>query len=435
MMNQVFSVSQMNRYLKGMLHQDPLLSRVQVSGEVSNIKYHTSGHLYFTLKDPGAALCCVMFAGNRRGLAFAMKNGDKVLVSGSVEFYDRDGRCQLYATAIRKEGLGELFERYEALRQELSERGMFDPMYKKPIPRFSLRVGVVTAPTGAAIRDIQNISRRRNPHVKIFLYPALVQGEGAKESIVRGIRALDRLGVDVLIVGRGGGSLEDLWAFNEEMVAEAIFECRTPVISAVGHETDTTIADLVADLRAPTPSAAAELAVFDFWQMQEDLLATRQRLRRGVLQKANAAGQRARLLALRLAAKNPRRQLRDRSVRAMHLEEAFANVMEGKIAASRRRAELLSGELRGRERAILTERQKRLVHLAGRFQGLNPLDRLRQGFSFTADEKGRAVTRISQVRPGERLVVHVTDGRIFARAEGTESEGIGNRDQGVGSRN
>ena len=419
-MEHIYSVSQINRYLRGMVQQDPLLSRVQVSGEVSNIKYHSSGHLYFTLKDAGGALGCVMFASRRGGLSFAMQNGDKVVVSGNVDYYERDGKCQLYAFQIRREGIGELYERFDRLRRELAERGMFEAMYKKPLPRYAMRIGIVTAPTGAAIRDIQNIARRRNPHVQLFLYPALVQGDGAKESIVRGIRALDRMGLDVLIVGRGGGSLEDLWAFNEEMVAEAIFDCETPVISAVGHETDTTIADLVADFRAPTPSAAAELAVFDLGKLREDMELAHRQLSRGILQKAAGLRQRARLLGLRIEARSPRRQLRDKSMRAMHLEEAFANAMEEKIRAARRRAELLDGRLRTREKEILTDRQKRLVHLAGRFQGLNPLERLKQGFSFTAGEDGRAVTRISQVQKGKRLTVHVTDGRILTRVEGVE---------------
>ena len=263
-MNSIYSVGQVNNYIKNMFTQDFMLSRISVKGEVSNCKYHTSGHIYFSLKDETGTIACVMFAGQRRGLGFAMKNGDKVVVSGSVNVYERDGKYQLYARQIQLEGAGLLYERFLALKRELEEMGMFAPEYKQPIPRFIRTLGVVTAPTGAAIQDIRNISYRRNPYLQIILYPALVQGAGAKESIVKGIQTLDRLGVDVMIVGRGGGSIEDLWAFNEEEVARAIFECTTPVISAVGHETDVTIADYVADLRAPTPSAAAELAVDDY---------------------------------------------------------------------------------------------------------------------------------------------------------------------------
>ena len=262
-MSNVYTVSQVNNYIKNMFTQDFMLNRIAVQGEVSNCKYHSSGHLYFSLKDGGGAIACVMFAGQRKGLAFSMKNGDRVVVNGSVSVYERDGRYQLYAREIRLEGEGALYEQFLALKRQLEEMGMFAPEYKRPIPSYIRRLGVVTAPTGAAIQDIRNIAGRRNPYVQIILYPALVQGEGAASSIVRGIEALDELGVDVIIVGRGGGSMEDLWAFNEEPVARAIFQCRTPVISAVGHETDVTIADFAADLRAPTPSAAAELAVFD----------------------------------------------------------------------------------------------------------------------------------------------------------------------------
>ena len=249
-MGSIYSVGQVNTYIKNMFTQDFMLNRISVRGEVSNCKYHTSGHLYFSLKDASGSLACVMFAGQRKGLAFSMKNGDRVVVSGSVSVYERDGKYQLYAREICLEGAGILYEKFLALKEELEEMGMFAQEYKQLIPRYIRRLGVVTAPTGAAIQDIRNITYRRNPYIEIILYPALVQGEGAKESIVKGIRALDQLGVDVMIVGRGGGSMEDLWAFNEEEVARAIFQCSVPIISAVGHETDVTIADFVADRKS-----------------------------------------------------------------------------------------------------------------------------------------------------------------------------------------
>lgn len=253
-MKNVYSVGQINTYIKNMFAQDFMLNRVSIKGEVSNCKYHSSGHIYFTLKDASGTIAAIMFAGNRRnGLKFAMKEGDKVVVTGSVEVYERDGKYQLYAREIELDGAGNLYLKFEALKRELEEMGMFAPEYKKPIPRYAKRVGIVTAATGAAVQDIRNIAARRNPYVQLILYPAQVQGDGAVPSIINGIHALDALGVDVMIVGRGGGSIEDLWAFNEEAVARAIFECETPVISAVGHETDTTIADYVADMRAPTP--------------------------------------------------------------------------------------------------------------------------------------------------------------------------------------
>ena len=259
MAGNVYTVKQVNAYIRNMFTQDFMLNRIYVKGEVSNCKYHTSGHIYFSLKDESGTIACVMFAGQRGGLSFRMAEGQQVIVFGSVSVYERGGTYQLYARQIRLDGEGVLYEKFQALKKELEEMGMFAQEYKKPIPPFAMRVGVVTASTGAAVRDIMNISRRCNPYVQLILYPAQVQGEGASESIVKGIHMLEQAGVDVMIVGRGGGSIEDLWAFNEEIVARAIFDCSVPVISAVGHETDTTIADYVADLRAPTPSAAAEL--------------------------------------------------------------------------------------------------------------------------------------------------------------------------------
>ena len=281
----VYTVGQVNSYIKNIFDQDYMLRRIYVSGEVSNCKYHPSGHIYFSLKDAEGTISCVMFAGSRRGLAFPMRDGDNVIVGGSISVYERDGKYQIYAKEITKEGAGLLYEKYLALKAELEEMGMFAPEYKKRIPTYIRRLGIVTAPTGAAVQDIRNISARRNPYVQLILYPALVQGEGAVSSIVNGIRALDALGVDVIIVGRGGGSIEDLWAFNEEEVARAIFECETPVISAVGHQTDTTIADFVADLRAPTPSAAAELAVFDHQAAVAENSAKTARMNRALQQK------------------------------------------------------------------------------------------------------------------------------------------------------
>ena len=274
-MNSIYSVGQVNNYIRTMFDQDFMLNKIYIKGEVSNCKYHTSGHIYFSLKDESGTISCVMFAGQRKGLGFAMKNGDKVVAGGSVSVYERDGKYQLYAREITLEGAGLLYERFLALKKELEEMGMFAPEYKQPIPVWAKKVGIVTAPTGAAVQDIRTVAGRRNPYVQLILYPALVQGEGAKESIVRGIEVLDDYGVDVIIVGRGGGSIEDLWAFNEEEVARAIFNCRTPIISAVGHETDTTIADFAADLRAPTPSAAAELAVADVRVLFNQLLSAK----------------------------------------------------------------------------------------------------------------------------------------------------------------
>lgn len=394
-MGNVYSVGQVNNYIKNMFTQDFMLNRISVRGEVSNCKYHTSGHLYFSLKDTTGAIACVMFAGQRKGLAFAMKNGDKVIVSGSVNVYERDGKYQLYAKEISLEGAGLLYEKFLALKNELEEMGMFAPEYKQPIPRYIRRLGVVTAPTGAAIQDIRNITCRRNPYIEIILYPALVQGEGAKDSIVRGIRALDELGVDVMIVGRGGGSIEDLWAFNEEEVARAIFNCSTPVISAVGHETDVTIADYVADLRAPTPSAAAELAVFDFQALMEQMESYRRRLEFTMNSRLTMQKQKLEHYRTRIGYLSPENLIRDKRMYLLKTEEKLQYLMEQKVQRERHRL------------GIYIERLK----------GLSPLDKLNQGFSYVERADRKAVTRVDQVSEGELLCIHVSDGQIHSRVE------------------
>lgn len=396
MAKNVYSVAQVNRYIKNMFAQDFMLNRIYVKGEVSNCKYHTSGHIYFSLKDESGAIACVMFAGDRRsGLAFRMQEGQKVIVLGSVSVYERDGRYQLYAREIMPDGEGDLYRQFELLKKDLEEMGMFAQEFKQPIPFYSRTIGIVTAPTGAAIRDIMNISRRRNPYVQLVLYPALVQGEQAADSIVRGIRTLDQYGVDVIIAGRGGGSMEDLWAFNEEKVARAIFECRTPIISAVGHETDTTIADYVADLRAPTPSAAAELAVTDYWQLMSGLELYRNQLADRLEQKIRNSRQRAEYLRLRLLQASPEYQLREKKQYAADLEERLKRSMEQK----------------------LTDRKHRMALYAERLEGVSPLKKLQQGYSYTEASDGKALRSVSQVEPSDLLLIHVTDGTIKAEVK------------------
>lgn len=394
-MNSIYSVGQVNTYIKNMFQQDFLLNRISVKGEISNCKYHTSGHIYFSLKDESGALSCVMFAGQRRGLAFPMKNGDRVVVSGSVSVYERDGKYQLYAREITLEGAGLLYERYLALKKELEEMGMFAQEYKQPIPKYARTVGVVTAPTGAAVQDIRNIAGRRNPYVQLILYPALVQGEGAKESIVRGIRTLDAMHLDVIIVGRGGGSIEDLWAFNEEEVARAIFECRTPVISAVGHETDTTIADYAADLRAPTPSAAAELAVADIRVFLQTLRGYQDKLARTVEDRIYLARQNLRHYQTKLNYLSPENKIRENRTRLIDAEDRIQSAMKNQIYLARQNLQ------------VYLERMK----------GLSPLNKLNQGFSYVEDQEHKAVTSISQVQKGDTLKIQVTDGTILTRAE------------------
>ena len=339
-MRNVYSVSQVNRYIKNMFAEDYFLHSVLVRGEVSNCKYHSSGHIYFTLKDASGTLSCVMFAGRRRGLSFRMQEGDQVIAAGTVDVYERDGRYQLYADRIIRDGVGLLNAKYEELKRRLEESGMFDELYKKPIPRYIRTLGVVTAPTGAAVQDIINISLRRDPYLQIILYPAIVQGAEAAASICRGIRALDRSGADVIIIGRGGGSLEDLWAFNEEQVAEAVFACQTPIISAVGHETDTVISDYVADLRAPTPSAAAELAVFSYQQFQKDLSSFAERLEGRMENRIDQLRRNTESLKRELIHLSPTSRIRYRRMFTAACQEKLEAAMERKIRECRLNADL-----------------------------------------------------------------------------------------------
>ena len=412
-MKNVYSVGQVNAYIRNMFSQDFLLRSISVRGEVSNCKYHSSGHLYFTLKDERAAVACVMFAGYRKGLSFRLEEGMQVVVQGSVEVYERDGKYQLYAKEILLDGAGYLYEKFERLKRSLEERGLFAPEYKQPIPAYIRTLGVVTAPTGAAVRDIINITRRRNPYVQIILYPAVVQGDQAVPSIVNGIRALERLGVDVMIVGRGGGSMEDLWAFNEEAVAQAVFDCAVPVISAVGHETDTTIIDFVSDLRAPTPSAAAELAVYDVRQLLE-LLADRQeglnRRMRAVLNRDRLRLQHA---ARSLQHLSPANRIRERRMTCIRLEEGLQAAMK----------------------RVLELRRNRLRLYAETLKGLSPLDKLAQGFSHVEDEAGRTVSDIGRIAPGDLLSIYMKNGRALAEVKETspwspQEVGKGERDAG-----
>jgi exodeoxyribonuclease VII large subunit len=419
-----YSVTQINAYIKNMFAQDFALNRISIKGEVSNCKYHTSGHIYFTLKDKTSSISAVMFAGSRKGLSFHLEEGQQIVAKGSVEVYERDGRYQLYAQEITKEGMGDLFERFLKLRNELEEMGMFSPEYKKEIPRYAGRVGIVTAPTGAAIRDIMNISARRNPFVQLYLYPALVQGKGAAESIVKGIEALDQMGLDVLIVGRGGGSIEDLWAFNEEVVARAIFNCSVPVISAVGHETDVTIADYVADMRAPTPSAAAELAVFDYKQFKEQTDSIRYTLRTMLERKLERCRFYADQYSLKLKYFDPRRGIRERRQRLHDLEEKLNSLIHRRIESERRHLDesaLVMSQLMEKQR--LRDRH-RLELLAGRLHACSPLTKIGGGYAFITDSQNRRIDSVMQAENGDLLHLTLMDGTIEAEVTAVEPKEV-----------
>lgn len=392
-MASVYSVGQVNAYIKNMFNADFALNNIYIKGEISNCKYHTSGHIYFTLKDSTGVISAVMFAGNRKGLKFKLEEGQKVIALGSVSVYERDGKYQLYAKQIILEGTGLLYQRFEQLKTQLEEMGLFDKMYKKPIPKYATKVGICTASTGAAIQDIINISKRRNPFVQLYLYPCLVQGQGAAVDIVNAIRCLDSMDLDVIIVGRGGGSIEDLWAFNEEIVAKAIFDCNTPVISAVGHETDFTIADFVADMRAPTPSAAAELAVFDYSEFMEKQLNYSRLLFSSIDNKLKIYRKSLKSYETSVNLFSPVNQLQSRR---QYSDELMTK---------------LSKELND----VLNDRKHKLQIYAERLNGMSPLNKISKGFAYVTDGNKKPLTSVSQVKADDEMSLIIKDGTIKAK--------------------
>ena len=387
------TVSKINAYIKNMFRQDYVLSRVSVKGEISNCKYHTSGHIYFTLKDEGGTLSAIMFASQAKSLSFHLSDGMQVIVSGRIEVYERDGKYQLYANSIVQDGIGDLYKKFEELKKQFQDMGYFESEYKRPIPYFSKKIGIVTASTGAAIHDIMNISYRRNPYVSLVLYPALVQGEGAASSIVSGIEKLDTMGMDVIIVGRGGGSIEDLWAFNEECVAEAIFNAKTPIISAVGHETDFTIADFVADLRAPTPSAAAELAVADIYQIENKITGYEELINSAFMKVISQKRAMIDNYSMRLKYLNPVSRINEKRITLDRLKERLDDNMS----------------------KLLKDYRHKLEVYASRLHGVSPLEKLGQGYSCTQNENGVPVTSVSNISLGDIITTTLKDGEIISQ--------------------
>lgn len=389
----VYTVKQVNSYIKNMFKQDFLLNSVSVKGEISNCKYHTSGHIYFTLKDADAALSVIMFASQAARLAFKLKDGMSVVVSGRVDVFDAAGKYQLYANTVQQEGIGELYQKYEQLKQYYEDMGYFAKEYKRPLPAFTRKLGVVTSKTGAAVQDIMNISRRRNPYIQIVLYPAYVQGEHAKQSVVNGIAKLDKLGLDCIIVGRGGGSIEDLWAFNEPEVVEAVFNASTPIISAVGHETDFTLTDFVADMRAPTPSAAAELAVTEVAAVENKIYEYERRLKQMMMYSLTAKRDYLERLKLQMEYLNPVNQIYDKRQRLMNIEDKL-NMLIKRCAA---------------------ENRNRLRLYASKLDGLSPLRKLDMGYGYIENSEGNRIVSAGQVSSDDEITVYLKDGSIRSK--------------------
>ena len=390
----ILSPSQVGQYLKNMMDRDRLLSRLLVRGELSNYKMYPSGHHYFTLKDGEGSLRCVMFRSDAQYLRFRPENGMQVIAAGRVTVFPRDGQYQMYCARLTPEGVGDLALAFEQLKEKLAQEGLFDPSRKKEIPEFPGEIALITSPAGAAVRDMIRILGARWPLTRICVIPVRVQGEEAPQEIAAAIQWANLKRVaDLIITGRGGGSMEDLWAFNEEIVARAIYRSDIPIISAVGHEPDVTIADFVADLRAPTPSAAAELAVYDIEQLEDRLSEYAYTMQHMCRRTVRYYRQVVEQYSVRLRYLSPLNTIRNRRTQALSLEERLQNLMEKRLRDSRHRM------------AIYVEQMK----------GLSPLDKLNQGYAYAADEHGKTLTSIEQVSVGDAMTVYVKDGRLLAQ--------------------
>ena len=388
------TVTDLNKYIKGRIDNDEMLNNVLVKGEISNFKNHYTGHMYFTLKDENSLIKCVMFKTYTTHLSFMPKDGMKVIILGGVSVFERDGVYQIYAKAMKEDGLGNLYVAYEELKNKLSNEGLFDEKYKKPIPFMPKTIGVLTSNTGAVIRDIINVSTRRNPNVNIRLYPVPVQGSGAGEKIAEGIEFMNKNKLaDVLIIGRGGGSIEDLWPFNEEIVARAMFNSEIPIISAVGHETDFTIADFVADLRAPTPSAAAELAVANIDDVRENLRAYNNRYKVSLKKKIELMKMSYEKCMTRQAFKNPTQKINEQYM-------------------------LIDMKVKSLQNSILLkikEDKTKFVKEVAKLDALSPLKTLTRGYSIISKQDGRIAKEVKDLSQGEKVSIRLSDGKVDAQ--------------------
>lgn len=403
-MKRVYSVSQINAYIRRMFTSDYALNHIYIKGEVSNCKYHSSGHIYFSIKDAKSTLSCVMFANARRqGLKFRMENGQTVVVGGNINVFERDGSYQLYASEIILDGVGVLYEEYERLKMKLYEEGLFDHEKKKTIPKNPKKVGIVTARTGAAIQDIVSIAKRRNPFVQLILYPAKVQGEGAGLSVARGIQVLDGMELDTIIIGRGGGSIEDLWGFNEEVVARAIYEAKTPIISGTGHETDNTIADYAADLRAATPSAACELAIPDVREIMAAIEGYRYQIQKWMDVQIASYQHRVEQYRIRINLLSPKNQLKQQQMQLIQLQNGLEAAIQKKTERYAHKLELYIQKL----------------------HGLSPSAKLTGGYGYIIGQDGFPLRSVEQAQMGEKLSVYLSDGKIQAQIMEIQKEDAG----------
>ena len=420
MQDKYISISQLTRYIKFKFDNDEHLGHVFLRGEISNFKAHTRGHYYFTLKDETSRINAVMFSSNASKLLFRPTDGMKVLVTGRVSVYEATGGYQIYVEDMVEDGVGNLYVQFEELKKKLQQEGLFDPSKKKKIPKIPKTVGIITAPTGAAIRDILSTIKRRWPITKTILFPSLVQGASAAPEIIKQIKKAQEFDLDVLIVGRGGGSIEDMWCFNDEQVARAIYACKIPVISAVGHEIDFTIADFVADLRAPTPTGAAEMAVpniSDFYQYfgQIEL-----RLEQAIMTMITSKKDQLETLKKSYILTNPIAMYQVKEQRFDSLFEKIHLLMNSIIANEKNSCQILKQKLENNIQKVLENEQHRYLHALNKLEILNPLLTIKRGYSITRNQD-HVVTSIQQVKPHDKIEIEVTDGLIEARVEEVKS--------------
>lgn len=420
MQDKYISISQLTRYIKFKFDHDEHLGHVFLRGEISNFKAHTRGHYYFTLKDETSRINAVMFSSNASKLLFRPTDGMKVLVTGRVSVYEATGGYQIYVEDMVEDGVGNLYVQFEELKKKLQQEGLFDPSKKKKIPKIPKTVGIITAPTGAAIRDILSTIKRRWPITKTILFPSLVQGASAAPEIIKQIEKAQEFDLDVLIVGRGGGSIEDMWCFNDEQVARAIYACKIPVISAVGHEIDFTIADFVADLRAPTPTGAAEMAVpniSDFYQYfgQIEL-----RLEQAIMTMITSKKDQLETLKESYILTNPIAMYQVKEQRFDSLFEKIHLLMNSIIANEKNNCQILKQKLENNIQKVLENEQHRYLHALNKLEILNPLLTIKRGYSITRNQD-HVVTSIQQVKPHDKIEIEVTDGLIEARVEEVKS--------------
>ncbi len=393
MTKEVLSISQLNEYIRGKLDADPLLNQIAVRGEISNYKMYPSGHHYFSLKDESSVLKCVMFKGNAMRLRFRPENGMKVIAMGKVSVFPRDGAYQLYCSALAMDGIGDLYAAFEALKKKLSAEGLFDPAHKQPLPRYPGTIGIITSSAGAAVHDMLRILNKRYPLTQVRLLPVRVQGAEAPGEIAAAIGYANHYQLaDLLIVGRGGGSIEDLWAFNDERVAYAIYESRIPIISAVGHEPDVTISDYVADLRAATPSNAAELAVPDMNALQQNLDAMSGSMAAALARQLKASRQRLEMLANRPSMQKP----------------------TGYLEQKEKALELLKNRLVSAQTQMLNRERHRYVASVSKLDAMSPLKVLTRGYAYAQTEDGTVLKSVDQVEAGQQITVSLSDGRLSA---------------------